>query len=211
MGTALERLRGRNRGRHHRRGRLSMARAADRAEALLGALRALNRWVAVLVGAGLLACAALVLSDIALRRVHASFGGTDEISGYIMAIATAWGMGYALMELGHVRIDILRTRGGAGLRAAFDLFAALVLAGTVSLVAIKAWPVVERSLANASRANTPLETPLALVQIPWFAGWVWFALVSWLTLTAAAVLVLRRDFDAADQAIGALGEAEATE
>src|SRR6056297_563018 len=196
MGAALERLRGRDRGRHHRRGRLSMARAADRAEALLGALRALNRWVAVGVGAGLLACAALVLSDIALRRVHASFGGTDEI------------MGYALMELGHVRIDILRARGGAGLRAAFDLFAALVLAGTVSLVAIRAWPVVERSLANASRANTPLETPLALVQIPWVAGWVWFALMAWLTFLAALVLVVQGRFGAADRAIGVTGEAE---
>ncbi|HAW46786.1 MAG TPA: C4-dicarboxylate ABC transporter permease, partial [Roseovarius sp.] len=72
-----------------------MTGAADRAEALLGALRRINRAVAVLVGAGLMACAALVLSDIALRRVHASFGGTDEISGYVMAIATAWGMGYA--------------------------------------------------------------------------------------------------------------------
>jgi TRAP-type C4-dicarboxylate transport system permease small subunit len=186
-----------------------MTGAADRAEALLGALRRINRAVAVLVGAGLMACAALVLSDIALRRVHASFGGTDEISGYVMAIATAWGMGYALTELGHVRIDILRTRGGAGVRAMFDLFAALVLAGTVSLVAIKAWPVVERSLANSSRANTPLETPLALVQLPWFAGWIWFALMAWLTFAAALVLVLQGRFDAADRAIGVVGEGEA--
>jgi TRAP-type C4-dicarboxylate transport system permease small subunit len=188
-----------------------MARAAAQAEALLGALRALNRKVAVLVGAGLLACAALVLSDIALRRVHASFGGTDEISGYVMAIATAWGMGYALMELGHVRIDILRTRGGPLFRSVFDLFALLTLAGTVSLVALKAWPVVERSLANSSRANTPLETPLALVQLPWFAGWIWFALMAWLTFLAALVLVFNRDYGAADRAIGALGEAEALE
>ena len=185
-----------------------MARAADRAEALLGGLRALNRRVAGLVGAGLLACAALVLSDIALRRVHASFGGTDEISGYVMAIATAWGMAHALTELGHVRIDILRARGGAAVRAAFDLFAAVVLAGTVSLVAIRAWPVVERSLANASRANTPLETPLALVQIPWFAGWIWFALMAWLTFAAALVLVVQGRFAAADRAIGMTGEGE---
>lgn len=185
-----------------------MAGAATRAEALLGALRRINRTVAVLVGVGLLACAALVLSDIALRRVHASFGGTDEISGYVMAIATAWGMGYALMELNHVRIDILRSRGGAAMRAAFDLFATLILAGTVSLVAIKAWPVVERSIANSSRANTPLETPLALVQIPWFAGWIWFALMAWLTFLAALVLVFQGRFDTADRAIGVVGEGE---
>ncbi|MGX0903858.1 TRAP-type C4-dicarboxylate transport system permease small subunit [Roseovarius sp. MBR-79] len=188
-----------------------MTGAATQAEALLLVLRRINRVVAVLVGAGLLACAALVLLDVALRRVHASFGGTDEISGYVMAIATAWGMGYALMELGHVRIDILRTRGGAAVRALFDLFALMVLAGTVSLVAIQAWPVVARSLANSSRANTPLETPLALVQLPWFAGWVWFALMAWLTFLAALVLVVQGRFDAADRAIGVVGEGEAVQ
>jgi TRAP-type C4-dicarboxylate transport system permease small subunit len=186
-----------------------MTGAATQAEALLLVLRRINRVVAVLVGAGLLACAALVLLDVALRRVHASFGGTDEISGYVMAIATAWG--YALMELGHVRIDILRTRGGAAVRALFDLFALMVLAGTVSLVAIQAWPVVARSLANSSRANTPLETPLALVQLPWFAGWVWFALMAWLTFLAALVLVVQGRFDAADRAIGVVGEGEAVQ
>jgi TRAP-type C4-dicarboxylate transport system permease small subunit len=188
-----------------------MTGAAAQAEVLLGALRALNRVVAVLVGAGLLACAALVLLDVALRRVHASFGGTDEISGYVMAIATAWGMGYALMELGHVRIDILRARGGPLFRSVFDLFALLTLAGTVSLIALKAWPVVERSLANSSRANTPLETPLALVQLPWFAGWIWFALMAWLTFLAALVLVVQGRFDSADRAIGMVGEAEAVQ
>ena len=186
-----------------------MAGAAARAEALLAVLRALNRRVAVAAGTGLLACAALVLADITLRRLDASFGGTDEISGYVMAVTTAWGMGYALLELGHVRIDILRTRGGAAVRAMFDLFALMVLAGTVSLVAIQAWPVVERSLANSSRANTPLETPLALVQIPWFAGWIWFALMAWLTFAAALVLVIRGRLVPADRAIGVAGEGDA--
>jgi len=183
-----------------------MAGAAARAEALLAMLRALNRRVAVAAGAGLLACAALVLADISLRRVDASLGGTDEISGYVMAIATAWGMGYALLELGHVRIDILRARGGPAVRAAFDLFALVVLAGTVSLVAIKAWPVVDRSLNNASRANTPLETPLALVQIPWFAGWIWFAAMAWLTFAAALVLVIRGHLMPVNRAIGVAGD-----
>ncbi|MBE0452745.1 TRAP transporter small permease subunit [Roseovarius autotrophicus] len=186
-----------------------MTGAVARAEALLAALRRINRVVALGVGALLLGCAALVLADVVLRRLAHSFGGTDEISGYVMAIATAWGMGYALMELGHVRIDFLRARGGAAVRAAFDLFALLTLAGTVSVIGWRAWPVVERSLANGSRANTPLETPLALVQMPWFAGWVWFALMAWLTFLAALVLVLNREFGAADRAIGALGEAEA--
>ncbi|GAB4272560.1 MAG: hypothetical protein Kow0013_26000 [Pararhodobacter sp.] len=173
---------------------------------LLDVLRRLNRLVAIAIGAVLLACAALVLADVALRQVGASFGGTDEISGYVMALATSWGMGYALMELGHVRIDLIRGRLREGGRALFDLFALLVLAGTVSLIAVQGWPVLARSLANSSRANTVLETPLAWVQAPWLAGWVWFALVAWATFAAALALVWNRDFAAADAAIGTRGE-----
>ncbi|MGI3211214.1 TRAP transporter small permease subunit [Roseovarius tibetensis] len=181
------------------------------ATALLHALRRVNRGVAIAVGLLLLGCAAFVLCDVVLRQVGASFGGTDEISGYVMAIATSWGMAYALMELGHVRIDLVRSRGRAMTRSLFDLFALATLAGTVTLIAWYAWPVVERSLANASRANTQLGTPLALVQVPWFAGWVWFAAVAWLTLLSTAMLVLRGDHAAVDRAIGSPAEAEGGE
>ncbi len=178
------------------------------AQTILTTLRRLNHWVAILIGIGLLACAAVVLADIILRQTGSSFGGTDEISGYVMAIATSWGMGYTLLELGHVRIDILRGRVGARGRAVFDLFAMAVLSGTITLIAVQSWPVLARSLANSSRANTPLETPLALVQVPWFAGWIWFAIVAWLTFLAALMLVLKGEFAQSEAAIGAFGEEE---
>ena len=175
---------------------------------VLDGLRGLNRGIAILTGGLLLLCAAVVLIDVILRRMGTSLGGTDEISGYVMAIATSWGMAYTLLELGHVRIDILRARTGKLGRALFDLFSMAVLAGTVTLIAVKCWPVLARSLANSSRANTPLETPLAWVQTPWFAGWVWFAIVSWLTLVAAVLLVVRGQFEQSEAAIGCFGEAE---
>ncbi len=178
------------------------------AETILTVLKRLNWGVAMLIGLMLLACAAFVLTEIVIRKLGSSLGGTDEISGYVMAIATSWGMAFTLLELGHVRIDFLRTRAKAGIRALFDIFSMVVLSVTVTLIAFRSWPVVERSLANESRANTPLETPLALVQIPWFLGWVWFAIVAWLTLVAALMLILRGDFGAAEKAIGAFGEEE---
>jgi len=175
---------------------------------LLDRLRWLNRAVAMLIGVVLLACAAFVLADIILRQLGSSLGGTDEISGYVMAIVTSWGMGFALLELSHVRIDVLRGRVGAPGRTVFDLCSMTVLSATITLIAFRCWPVVERSLANGSRANTPLETPLALVQIPWFAGWIWFAVVAWLTLIAALVLVLRGELERSEAAIGVFSEAE---
>lgn len=172
------------------------------------ALRRLNGWVAILVGTALLGCAGFVLLDIILRQTGGSFGGTDEISGYTMAIATSWGMAYTMLELGHVRIDLLRSRLFTRGRVLMDLFAMLVLTLTISTIAARCWPVVRGSLTNQSTANTPLETPLALVQIPWFAGWAWFALMAWLTLLGALMLVFRGDFNHAEQAIGAFAEQE---
>ena len=90
----------------------------------------------------------------------------------------------------------------------FDLFSMVVLSGTISLIAIQSWPVLRRSLANSSTANTPLETPLAWVQGPWFAGWVWFAIVSWLTFVAAVLLILKGDFGKSEETIGTFGEEE---
>jgi TRAP-type C4-dicarboxylate transport system permease small subunit len=179
------------------------------AQDILTRLRRLNKGLAIVIGIGLLLCAAFVLSDIILRQVGASFGGTDEISGYAMAIAAAWGMSFTLLELGHVRIDLLRSRVATRGRVMFDLFSMLVLTVTISLIAIRCWPVLAKSIANESRANTVLETPLWIVQLPWFAGWAWFALMSWLALLAALVLFVQGRFDETESAIGAFAEQDA--
>jgi TRAP-type C4-dicarboxylate transport system permease small subunit len=176
------------------------------AERLISLLRSLNRGVAYVVGTLLLGCAAFVLLDIALRQLGHSFGGTDEISGYVMAIATSWGMAFTLLELGHVRIDLIRRRPGQMGRALFDLFSMVVMSGTIVLIAIKCWPVLARSIKNGSTANTPLETPLVWVQTPWFLGWVWFAVVCCTLTLAAIALILQGKFDTSEQAIGAFGE-----
>lgn len=174
--------------------------------ASLAKLRTANRAVALIVGVLLLGCAGFVLLDISLRQLGSSFGGTDEISGYVMAIATSWGMGFSLLELGHVRIDLLRSRCASLGRALFDLFSMVVLSGTIVVIAFRCWPVLERSLKNGSTANTPLETPLAWVQAPWFAGWLWFAVMACLTTLAALVLILKGRYGEAEEAIGTIGE-----
>lgn len=180
------------------------------AETLLATLHRINRGVALMIGAVLLICAGVVLLDIVLRQVGTSFGGTDEISGYVMAIVTSWGMAFTMLELGHVRIDLLRTRvkQTAG-RVLFDLASLLILAATVTIIAYWCWPVVAGSLRNGSTANTVLETPLALVQIPWFAGWVWFALMAWAALLCAIVMAAQGNFAKAEAAIGTFGEKDA--
>ncbi|WP_415919193.1 TRAP transporter small permease subunit [Tateyamaria sp. SN6-1] len=173
---------------------------------VIDTLRRLNRTIAIIVGVGLLGMAAFVVADIALRQVHASFGGTEELAGYAMALVSSWGMAYALLELGHIRIDLLRSRTTGTLRALFDVFSMVVMSGVVVTIAIKCWPVVERAIENGSRANTPLATPLAWVQVPWFAGWVWFAVMSCLVTLAAISLLLRGRTAETEAIIGAFAE-----
>ena len=84
----------------------------------------------------------------------------------------------------------------------------IVMSGVIVTIAIKAWPVVERSLVNGSTANTPLETPLIWVHLPWFAGWVWFALMSTLTTLAALSLLLKRRYGETENFVGAFAEQE---
>lgn len=175
---------------------------------MIRGLRVINRGVALLVGLGLLLCAGFVLTDIIMRQIGTSLGGTEEIAGYAMALATSWGMSFTLLELGHVRIDLLRVRAGSFGRALFDVFSMVVMTGVVVTIAIKAWPVLERSITNGSRANTPLETPLVWVQAPWFAGWVWFALMSALTTLAALSLLLKQRHEETESFIGAFAEQE---
>ena len=176
--------------------------------ALIDTLRKLNQTIALVVGIGLLGMAAFVVADIVLRQVHASFGGSEELAGYAMALVSSWGMAYALLELGHIRIDLIRSRAGSMARALFDIFSMIIMSAVVVTIAIKCWPVVERGVENGSRANTPLATPLAWVQIPWFAGWVWFALVSCLVTLAAIGLLLRGRATETEAFIGAFAEQE---
>lgn len=173
---------------------------------LLEACRVINR--VILIGLGILLWGGvmIVLLDITLRLIGSSLGGTDEISGYLMAILAAWGMGYTLTVLGHIRIEALREKVGTRLRLALDLLAIASVAVVITLVAIKGWPVVEKSILNHSRANTPLETVLWTVQLPWLLGWAWFAVVAWIQFIAATVLIATGRQDRALMLIGTANE-----
>ena len=169
-------------------------------------LRRINRAIALVVGLGLLVCVGYVLLEITLRRFGTSLGGTTEITGYVMAVTTAWGMGFALMELSHIRIEVLRTRFAGWGRVFLDLLAMLAMSATVVIIAFRAWPVLARSITNNSRANTVLETPLWIPQSLWFAGWVWFALMCCAVTFLTIILVLQGRLGDVESRIGIRNE-----
>lgn len=175
---------------------------------LIAAIRRTNRIIALLVGLVLTGTVILIIAEIVLREVGISLGGAEEISGYVMAGVASWGMSYALTELAHVRIDLIRLRLQTRGRALLDLIAIVALAGVASLVAFQCWPVLEKTIERGSRANTALETPLWLPQTIWLSGWIWFAVSACVLVILSLVLMMRRDFDQADALVGARSEVE---
>ena len=178
-------------------------------ERLLERTHRANEFVALAVGVMLVLTALFILTDVTLRKVGRSLGGSDEIAGYAMAITASWGLGYALVELAHVRIDLVHRRLPGGGRALLDVVAIASLALTVALVAFQCWPVLEKSLSRGSRANTPLETPLWIPQGLWFGGWIWFAASALILLAAAVGLLLQRRREPFDRWFAAVDEVAA--
>lgn len=157
-------------------------------------LRTTNRCVALVCGVILLITAAFILLEILLRALRLpNLGGADEISGYIMAGVTAWGLAVALTERAHIRIDMAVSRMSDLWRDMVDVVALSTIAVIAVTVTFYGQGVIAKSLSNASRANTPLETPLWIPQAIWLTGWVWFSITACLiTIIAICLFISRR-------------------
>ena len=165
-------------------------------------LKQINSYVALLAGLCLLACVLIILIEIVVRQLGMSLGGTDEISGYVMAVTTSWGVSYALTERAHVRIDLLRTKCLPTGRAIMDCIAILALAGTAIVIAWRGWSVLSKTLSTGAKANTALETPLWIPQLLWWSGWLWFAISAVLIATVTLMLLIQRRYDDVNEIAG---------
>ena len=169
--------------------------------------------LAVWLGGALLIFAALMTTvDVVLRKVvNWSFGGADEIAGYMFAISTAFAMSYALLQRSHVRIDALYTILPPRVRTVLDVLAFLMLASFLVLITERAFAVWWGSYESSSVSITPLVTPLAIPQGFWLAGFVFVMLVIALMTVRIAVAVFQRDWVRIAQLVGARGLDEEVE
>lgn len=163
--------------------------------------------VAVWIGGALLIFAALMTTvDVILRKLfNWSFGGADEIAGYMFAISTALAMSYALLQRTHVRIDALYTVMPPRIRTVLDIIAFLMLASFLGLITERAYAVFIGSYESSSVSITPLVTPLAVPQAFWFAGFVFVMIVVVLITLRIVAAVYQRDWVRIAQLIGARG------
>lgn len=138
-------------------------------------------------GGALVLLAALIIGiDVLMRKfLDRSIGGADELAGYSLAIGTTWGLGAALLDRAHIRIDSLYVFFPQKIRLALDTVALVLFVGFFSLTLWHGLGVVSQSWTSGSRSQSALETPTVLPQALWIAGLVAFVLVSALLLIQA--------------------------
>jgi TRAP-type C4-dicarboxylate transport system permease small subunit len=154
-------------------------------------------------GALVLLAAILIAIDVLLRKAfNASIGGADELAGYALAIGTAWGLGAALLDRAHIRIDSLYVLFPRGLRHGLDVLGLVLLVGFFSVVAWHGAGVVAQSWRAGSRSQSDLQLPTVVPQALWIAGLVLFVGVGLLLLGHALMLLTKGDHAGAACAIG---------
>jgi TRAP-type C4-dicarboxylate transport system permease small subunit len=166
--------------------------------------------IAVWIGGGLLIFAAVLTTiDVFLRKIfNWSFGGADEIAGYMFAISTAFAFAYATIHRAHVRIDALYIRLPPRIRTTLDVLGFLMLGGFLAVVAERAFDVWWNSVLNSSVSITPLVTKLAWPQGFWFAGISFFMLIFFLMLARIVTALFARDWLRIAQLVGPRGVEE---
>ena len=165
---------------------------------------AISRAGAIVGGALLLAAALTICVDIFLRYAFArTIGGADDLSGYALAIASAWGFSAALLSRSHIRIDTVYVRVRSRLlRALLDLLSLGCMAVFSVLLAWHGWGVVQLSYVSNSHSQSAIEMPLAIPQAAWFAGLVFFVAVALLLLVRALIALRKSQLDEVFRLIG---------
>jgi TRAP-type mannitol/chloroaromatic compound transport system permease small subunit len=143
----------------------------------------ISRWFALAGGIVILAATGIICIEIAVRQIlNRSFVGVDELSGYALAVGTAWAFAHALVAKAHVRIDTLYSLLPRRLQPALDFGALAVLFGFVGMLVYRCVEIAYLAFIFDAHAMTPLQTPLWVPQGLWALGLIFFLLVILLLL-----------------------------
>lgn len=135
----------------------------------------------------------LVGFEVVARKFFSySVKGVDEIGGYVLAIASAAGFIYTLVQFGHIRVDIVLKYLDARWRAVSHVLAYVSLTAFAVLLAWRCAAVWLRSAELEAIAPTPLGTPLVLPQGLWVLGLGVFAALALVVAVEALVTLVRR-------------------
>ncbi|MEI4474153.1 TRAP transporter small permease subunit [Frigidibacter sp. MR17.24] len=159
----------------------------------------------VWLGGGLLTlyCGAVGVEVLMRRFAGHSFGGLDEIGGYLLAFVAAIAFTETLLNRGHIRIDLVQARLPRLGQAAFDLLALAGMIGFYGLLLNYAATLLTRSVTMGTRSMTPLAVLQWVPQSLWFAGIALFVVTGAVLFLRALVALAAGDAATVQALIGA--------
>lgn len=156
----------------------------------------ISRVGAIVGGAMLLIASIVICIDITMRYLFAwTVGGADELSGYALAISSAWGLSAAVLTRSHIRIDTVYVRVKSRLRATLDLLSLAAFIFFFSLVTYYAWGVMKQSWDSDSHSLSEIQMPLIFPQGLWVLGLAFFVAVCALLLARGALAFMAGDLE----------------
>lgn len=170
-----------------------------------GWLEKISRAAVWVGGAALLLCAFMVSIDVIMRKLFSiTMSGSDEISGYVFAAATAWAYSYCLLHRSHIRIDALYGVLPVWLRSVLDALGLALLLFYMGYLTNKAIDVLVTSWERDSVSITTLSIPQWIPQLLWVSGLAWFVITLAFLLLYVLVSLGRGDLGTIQNVAGAL-------
>ena len=170
---------------------------------LLSTARLLSR-IGAWFGGGLLILAAFVIGvDVVIRKLfNLTIGGADELSGYALAIGSAWSFAFALTERAHVRIDSLYVTLPARVCAVLDILGLTIFVLFLGMVTYYGYGVLANTIEFDAHSMSPIATPLIYPQSLWVAGLTLFIAIAVLLLVRALIALLTGDIATVARLVG---------
>jgi TRAP-type C4-dicarboxylate transport system permease small subunit len=154
----------------------------------------LERAIAWLFGGALCMLSLVVVIEVLLRKgLLVSLQGVDELSGYVLAVVAALAFFMAMLDRGHMRIDIFYAMMPRPVRLFSDGLAVLSMAVGAVLVGWMAWITLSESREFNSVSQTPWATPMVIPQTVWLLALLPFVLLALVSLLRFAGALIRRD------------------
>lgn len=163
-------------------------------------------------GALIVMAAIMVAVDVVLRKLFVvTLGGANELSGYALAIGSAWAFAFALLERAHIRINLLYQSLPVRLAALLDVLGLLTFTFFMVLLTRYGYGVFLQSFVASSHSMSPLRTPLMIPQAMWVLGLALFVAVALLLLIRAVLALVRGDARTVVRLLGPRSVAEEIE
>ncbi len=159
-------------------------------------LKKSSEFIVYLCGILLFSSVLLISAEVFLRKFFLiSFGGVDEVSGYILGICISWSLAYVLFEKMHIRVDILYTKTSKIVKSSLDSIAMFFTLLFSIFLTYYTGNVFFTSLEKQSLANTPLATPLWIPQSIWFLGFLFFSFLTLIMFVKAIKALIENKVD----------------